>query len=300
MQRAYPLAQLSEMVATARAQQRPARLVLRNTERFGLIHLYFAHGRLIRVEGHRETPLRSLEDLAAWRVGVVRRDDVEELPGALAADPALEAALDYSLRVLESHGISRAIRSVTPPTPQQGPQAQRAAPLTRGTAGPSMVFDLDAATPSAPPPTVTMEGLPSLSGVGPQGESIAATTDRLTDPQWQLIAIAVRQVVEQAAQAIGLTMAEGLMRRALARVATVKPPLRGMELDASGWLRLTPGVSLAGHSRYEFVEAIAALLGNFELRCASLVGPERAKQIITAATLPLSSSLAQVGLTISG
>jgi len=73
-----------------------------------------------------------------------------------------------------------------------------------------------------------------------------------------------------------------------------------MELDASGWLRLAPDVSLAGHSRYEIVEAIAALLGNFELRCASLVGPDRAKQIITAATLPLSSSLAQVGLTISG
>ena len=298
MQRAYPLAQLSEMVATARAQPRPARLVLRNTERFGLIHLYFTHGRLIRIEGHRETPLRSLEDLAAWRVGVVRRDDVEELPGALAADPALEAALDYSLRVLESHNISRAIRSVTPPAPQQAQQTRRAAPAIRGTAGPSMLFDLDAAAPGAPPPTVTMEGLPSLSGASPQGES--PTADRLTDPQWQLIAIAVRQVVEQAAQAIGLTMAEGLMRRALVRVATVKPPLRGMELDASGWLRLAPDVSLAGHSRYEIVEAIAALLGNFELRCASLVGPDRAKQIITAATLPLSSSLAQVGLTISG
>ncbi len=296
MQRAYPLAQLSEMIAAARAQPRPARLVLRNTERFGLIHLYFAHGRLVRVEGHRETPLRSLEDLAAWRVGAVRRDDVEELPGALAADPTLEAALDYSLRVLESHGISRAIRSVTPPAPQQ---AQQPAPAIRGTAGPSMVFDLDASAPGAPP-TVTMDGLPALAGVGPQGESITATADRLTDPQWQLIAIAVRQVVEQAAQAIGLTMAEGLMRRALGRVATVKPPLRGMELDASGWLRLAPGVSLAGHSRYEIVEAIAALLGNFELRCASLVGPDRAKQIITAATLPLSSSLAQVGLAISG
>lgn len=297
MQRAYPLAQLSEMVAAARAQPRPARLVLRNTERFGLIHLYFAHGRLVRVEGHRETPLRSLEDLAAWRVGAVRRDDVEELPGALAADPTLEAALDYSLRVLESHGISRAIRSVTPPASQQ---AQQPAPAIRGTAGPSMVYDLDVPAPGAPLPTVTMDGLPSLSGVGPQGESITATADRLTDPQWQLIAIAVRQVVEQAAQAIGLTMAEGLMRRALGRVATVKPPLRGMELDASGWLRLATGVSLTGHNRYEIVEAIAALLGNFELRCASLVGAERAKQIITAATLPLSSSLAQVGLTISG
>jgi hypothetical protein len=294
MQRAYPLAQLSEMVATARAQPRPARLVLRNTERFGLIHLYFAHGRLVRVEGHRDTPLRSLEDLAAWRVGAVRRDDVEDMPGALAADPTLESALDYSLQVLESHGISRAIRSVTPPAPPQP------APALRGTGGPSLVFDLDAPAPGAPPPTVTMDGLPSLSGVGPQGESITATADRLTDPQWQLIAIAVRQVVEQAAGAIGLTMAEGLMRRALGRVATVKPPLRGMEVDASGWLRLAPGISLAGYSRYEIVEAIAALLGNFELRCASLVGAERAKQIITAATLPLSSSLAQVGLTISG
>jgi hypothetical protein len=297
MQRAYPLAQLSEMIAGARAQPRPARLVLRNTERFGLIHLYFAHSRLVRVEGHRETPLRSLEDLAAWRVGAVRRDDVEDLPGALAADPTLEAALDSSLRVLETHGISRAIRSVTPPAPQQ---AQQPAPVLRGTAGPSMIFDLDASAPGAPPPTVTMDGLPALAGVGPQGESVTATADRLTDPQWQLIAIAVRQVVEQAAQAVGLTMAEGLMRRALGRVATVKPPLRGMEVDGSGWLRLAPGVSLAGYSRYEIVEAIAALLGNFELRCASLVGAERAKQIITAATLPLSSSLAQVGLTISG
>src|SRR5262245_20749045 len=131
MERAYPLTYLSELIEATRTQGGPARVVLRNSERFGLIHLYFAHGHLTHVQGHRETPLRSLEDLATWHTGGIRRDEVEAAAGALAADPRLEAALDLALSMLEQQGISRPIPPVMPPGMAPGPIPDP----------PSMIFD---------------------------------------------------------------------------------------------------------------------------------------------------------------
>src|SRR5258706_13216319 len=76
MEHGHPLARLAAFVAAARARGRPTRLVLRNTERFGLVHLYFRNGHLDHVEGHLNTPLNSLVDLATWQLGVIRQDEI--------------------------------------------------------------------------------------------------------------------------------------------------------------------------------------------------------------------------------
>lgn len=105
MEHAHQLSALAGLIAALRAQGRTVRLALHNTERFGLIHLYFAQGRLIRVEGHAGDPARNLLDLATWRHGAVRVDYVEP-PSADAASPAaLEAELSETIDELERRGV---------------------------------------------------------------------------------------------------------------------------------------------------------------------------------------------------
>src|SRR5262245_48547161 len=99
MEHGYPLSRLLALVASVRALATPARLSLGNSERFGVLHLYFRGGRLIAVEGHRDTPLNSLADLATWQNGVIRRDEVEVVP-VTAPDPRLEALFAHILREL--------------------------------------------------------------------------------------------------------------------------------------------------------------------------------------------------------
>ncbi len=61
-----PLSRSSVDITAIRTQRQTLRLVLRNTERFGLIHLYFERGRLVQVQGHKDTPIKTFADLATW------------------------------------------------------------------------------------------------------------------------------------------------------------------------------------------------------------------------------------------
>src|SRR5258705_13256882 len=92
MEHGHPLARLAAFVAAARARGRPTRLVLRNTERFGLVPLYFRYGHLDHVEGHLNTPLNSLVDLATWHLAVIRQDEIGSgLPPPAVVGPAATA-----------------------------------------------------------------------------------------------------------------------------------------------------------------------------------------------------------------
>ncbi len=285
MEHAHQLSALAGLIAALRAQGRTVRLALHNTERFGLIHLYFAQGRLIRVEGHAGDPARNLLDLATWRHGAVRVDYVEP-PSADAASPAaLEAELSETIDELERRGV------VYP------------APPSVNSAATSGVFRSSGAPAgrNGLPPLPGMEHLaasfqPAPSGMPPASAVVA--DDRLTDPQWQLLALAVRQVIERAAQLLGGAVAESMLRHALAQLAANNAFLAGLELDASGWLRAREAGFTGRFSTFDVVEAIAALLSQVEMRAASVLGPQRAQQLIAQAVAPFRVSLEQIGLTV--
>jgi hypothetical protein len=290
MEHAYQLSTLAGLIAALRAQGRTVRLALHNTERFGLIHLYFAHGRLIRVDGHAGDPARNLLDLASWRYGAVRVDHVEP-PTADAASPAaLEAELNQVLAELER-------REVVHPAP---PSVYAASAWA-------------ARSPSSAPTGTRLDGLPPLPTTGqldarfpplaaemwPEPEPEAeASADRLTDPEWQLLALAVHQVTERAGQLLGGAVAESMVRHALAQLAADNAFLAGLDLDSSGWLRTRAAGLAARFTTFEVVEAVAALLSQVELRAASVIGPQRAQQLIAQALTPFRASLEQIGLII--
>ncbi|MGZ3666129.1 MAG: hypothetical protein ACXVDA_16800 [Ktedonobacterales bacterium] len=328
MEQEYPLAYLAQMVASTLGQERPTRLALHNTDRFGLVHLYFAHGRLSRVEGHRGSPLASLSDLATWRAGTIRRDY-----GASAAvsnagpsehDTQLAQALTEAIRTLEANGV---IRPAGPGTSHPGTLGTQSGPLRRRTPHtrpgssplppyPHTLAPRSLPVPGSRPPIMPevsqveyMAGLPPLAGAALPPEPPASVRDAeatggalLSRPQWQLIALVTRQVVEQAGQQIGQQLAENLLRQALGQTAASKEPLRIVEIDSTGWLQTVPsmeGKTITDYPTTAVTDAVAALLTNYEQRCAALVGAAQAQQIIAVATGPFRASLAQIGLVVA-
>lgn len=283
MERVHQLTELASLIAMVRAQQRVVRLVLRNTDRFGLIHLYFAQGHLIHVEGHSSSPAASLLDLGTWRQGAIRVDRIEALPPGPGNAPELEAALAHAVAELEARG------AVYPAPPARAPyNYQREGGPAPGIAG---VAGLPALEPVAAAKGIAAHraGQPGRNG----------REDRLTDPQWQLLAIAVRQVTEHAGQILGDQVADELLREALAWSAQRSVFLSGIEVDETGWLRAREAGYATRYSTFDGAEAIAALLTDFEARCAQLVGVRRAQRLIAAAVAPLRPSLEQIGIAIA-
>lgn len=310
MEHGHPFARLAADVAAARARGRPTRLVLRHTERFGLVHLYFQHGRLARVEGYLGTPMNSLYDLATWEQGVIRRDDD---PGAFVEDndPQLEAALVDVLRQLEARGVvhpappARVWRSHPSSVPGSGPLPD--APF--GHRSDTSRSRSSVGSGDLPPlPTVdeierrTPPHAPSPLGTAPLATpaTAAAPQNRLTEPQWQLLALVIHQVVEKAGGLVGAQMAEGLLAQALQHAARNHPLLSKLEMDALGWLKARDGDTMTLYPTFEVADAVATLLTGFEMRCASLIGAGKAQQMVAAAAGPFKAALLQIGLDVAG
>ncbi len=290
MEHGHPLARLGAFVAAARSHGHATRLVLRNTGRFGVVHLYFQHGHLVRVEGHRRTPLGSLADIATWQYGIIRQDNLPpEEPGG-SVDARLDTALDDAVRELEIRGVVQTAARITS-TPVGTAARTRAA----GEAGSSARAEQ--------PRSFHTGDLPPLREVRRDTAPFAAAgvgeDDRLTDPQWQLLALVLRQVVEKASQTMSPQLVEVFFQQALLLAARSHPAFRGIELDDSGWLKAASESTLGRPSVYQMAEAVAALLTDFESRCAHVIGAEQAQRIIKVAAAPFRVSLAQLGLDIS-
>ncbi len=76
--------------------------------------------------------------------------------------------------------------------------------------------------------------------------------------------------------------------------------LRDVEIDSSVWLKATDEAAILRSSMYDVAEAVASLLTNFEVRCASLMGAERAQEMVASAAAPFRASLSQIGLDVAG
>ncbi|HEX9414118.1 MAG TPA: hypothetical protein VF916_11495 [Ktedonobacterales bacterium] len=284
MERTHQLGELVGLIAAVRAQGRTVRLALHNTDRFGLLHLYFERGQLIRLEGHTGGSAESLLDLESWRHAAVRLEPVS--PGAVTPSVsfALDRLLDRTLAKLERAGVTHP------------------APLAVG--HPTHPPDASAGQYSA-----GVSGLPPLMPVGPVDGAAQAGGDyssqrhdphgeELTDPQWQLLALAVRQITEHAGSVLGIQDAEMLLREALAQANEENAFLRGVVVDDTGWLRIRDARVRATCSTFEVAQAVALLLAVLESLYALRLGEQRVRKLIAAAVAPLRLSLEQVGLSV--
>lgn len=301
MEHGFPLARLAQLVADTRARGRTGRLVARNTERFGVVHLYFVQGRLAQVHGHAATPLASIADLATWRYGVLRQDSLPNPSTTASPDPRLEAALDDALRQLQASGVVQ-------PAPVSANSLAGRQPSPASSPFPSPAHASPPPYSPSPPPSIGSGALPPLARAqaaasGSTASSLAATktmrTDVLTTPQWQMVALVVHQVIEGASVLIGAHMAENLLRQALSTASRSHPLLHDLEVEAGGWLKTRKDGAIAHYSTADVAEAVAAVLTTFEVRCAGLIGATRAQDVILVAAAPFRNALAQIGLDIS-
>ncbi|HEX6123103.1 MAG TPA: hypothetical protein VFY89_08080 [Ktedonobacterales bacterium] len=325
----HPLAYLPAYIAAARAQGQPTRLVLRNTDRVGVIHLYFFQHRLVLVEGHRGAGAASLRDLATWQQGTMRRDDLAAPPpGAAQPDAQLETVLSETLRQMELRGL---LTHAAPPASDPATLTSRPSqprlpaimpPLLPPTSAPRI-----ASVPRGPAPSTPLPGsagLPPLpDGPAPDrlgpGHALSelATTrtpsvigtrratptintrGQINDDQWRTLARFLHLIIERAARSIQLETAIGFMMQALTKTATGSLILGGLEVDAQGWLQPRREGFLAGFPTYEISQAIAELIQEYEVKCAQFTNPQEARSIIIEAAAPLRRPLASLGLDIA-
>jgi hypothetical protein len=299
MEHSNQLPRLPADIAAIRSQNQTVRLVLRNTERFGVIHLYFERGRLVQVQGHKENPIKSFADLATWNQGTLRQDELSTGMDNAGVNPLLDQALDSTLQQLESRGVVQPLPAGRRAVVFQAQNSPYALP-------PSPDVSLPYALGSeAPPHWPSLQGSPELppnelfSDMQTIPIASANPSDYLGDSQWQLLALVVRQVVDQAGTILGKDTVDGLIRQSLAYGAVKQPPLRILELDATGWLTPVPGQRISTYPLADVADAIATLLTSFENRCATLIGEEDAHRLIVNAARPFSASLAQLGLAIA-
>jgi hypothetical protein len=299
MERAQPLSDLVNLIATIRSQSRTTRLSLHNTERFGLIHLSFEHGRLIRVDGNAGGPSESLFDLESWRHGAVRIESITAGTVEPASALPLDALLDTTLRHLERAGV---VHSAPPAVSVPGSLPDLTADRF-SSSGP----EADAVFVSAIPtvPTLPSATLPDavLNGAAPLATQVQSRREgdvALTDPQWQLLALAVRQIADQAAIALGPQAAQAMLVDALAQAGGSSAFLRQVTIDGTGWLRRQESTGRGAVSTFEATQAIATLLAVLESYYATRLGAQRVRRLITSAVAPLRNSLEQIGLTVVG
>lgn len=301
MEHTSPLSRLAADIALIRSQNRTVRLVLRNTERFGVLHLYFEHGRLVHVLGHKENPSKSFGDLATWSQGTIRQDELTsgvDKAVSSSVNVVLEQSLDSTLQQLESRGTIQAL-----PNSRKSFQTQNS-PYPGGFFPETLPpYELGSETQQRRPPVSPDHREPPAHELFSDMQTIpiASTnpSDYVADAQWQLLALVVRQIVDQVGTVIGKDAVDALIRQSLAYSAVKQPPLRVLELDATGWLSPLPGQPISSFPLADVADAIATLLTSFETRCASLIGEDDAHRLIVNAARPFSASLAQLGLAIA-
>lgn len=303
MDRTYQLSELPGLVAMVRMRGQAVRLVLRNSDRFGLVHLYFSQGHVVHVAGHAGSPAAALGDLVTWDHAAIRIDDAGPALGPQSNAADLEPMVSRALEELLRRGVAHP----APPVVAGAPRTGAISPMPTGyvpsagrrqrayTSGPSPArpggFDHGADTREtsahrAPRPASAMGSHTLAAG-------------HLSEPQWQLLGLIVHQIVEQAGHLLGPQMVDTALREALARQGGHNRLLARLDFDHDGWLQVSPPGSATMFTTEEIAAGMAGLLTDFEARCAEVLGAHRAKQLIATAAAPFRASLEQIGIVIS-
>src|SRR5262249_17038667 len=106
--------------------------------------------------------------------------------------------------------------------------------------------------PLADAPTVPL-GPPTAQ---PLSQPSVLVEEQLAAPQWQLIALTVRQVLAQVGAIAGAAPAMRMFNQALMHTARAKPMLAVVTLDPSGWLVPQPADAMTHYSRFAVADAV--------------------------------------------
>ncbi len=308
------LRNLGVMVARIRATGGTGRLALRNTVRLGMLHLYFEHGQLVHVEGSRASADDALIDLAGWSEGLIRFD-ANVLPERHTITPAQQDFFHRTIMMMQQRGVVGASPRLGAPFPAQpspvAPSFQSARSLSQMTPGrlseqPDMTIDASPAPADMRPAAYRHPSGPQRSFSGPLPANPSTAPARpgtaevlLSAKQWELLVEVVRAMLESVGQLFGQRQAQNILQHALAERSEESEVLSLLQVDRQGWLREQRLHEMVMQPVQEVAPAFVLLISDFERRCASLLGEEKARQMIARAIYPYHEGLAEIGIALN-
>ncbi len=320
-----PFRNLALAIARIRATNATGRLALRNTVRIGMLHLYFERGQLVHIEGSRPTADDAIVDLAGWTAGQIRFDnDVRSERHTITAGQ--QNFFERTLLLLQQQGV---IETPPPPLNSRFPTqpSSASAPPGRPVLPPHnspAPSPAGRASSSQPPESFTFSGRASLAS-GEPGRFVEASSFMagqqypgslpsspssppalagkaevlLTKRQWELLLTVVRAMLEQVGQLFGQRQVQNILQHVLTEQSKQSGALRLLQVDRQSWLREIRMGEMLTQPVQEVAEGLVLLISDFERRCASLLGEEKARQMIAQALSPYQDALAEIGIAIN-
>ena len=336
--RQEPLRSLATAVTRLHGTGGTGRLALRNTMRMGTLHLYFELGRLVHLEGSRSNIDDCLIDLAGWTDGLIRLD-IGVQTERHTVTPEQEAFFNQTLLLMQQRGVVNVPSRPTPrfpagpppagppkgdvptisgPIPRNGPRPhlpERTPPRMPVAHGPphqkpgiSGPLPDTPLTPEevrrmSPPPVQTYSGpLPAAPGYSGRAQPVppAHTADiLLSNRQWEILVDAMYAMLEGVGHLFGMRQAQNILQHVLAELGKQSEALALLQVDRQGRLHELRIGEMLNQPVEEVSEAFVLLISDFERRCAALLGPERARQIIARTLHPYQDGLAEIGIALN-
>jgi hypothetical protein len=121
----------------------------------------------------------------------------------------------------------------------------------------------------------------------------------LTKRQWELLLAVMRAMLDQVAQLFGQRQVQNILQHVLAEQSKQSEVLGLLQVDRQGWLREVKMGEMLAQPVQEVAEGVVLLISDFERRCASLLGEEKARQMIAQALFPYQDALAEIGIAMN-
>lgn len=320
-----PLRNLALLIASIRSTGATGRLALRNTLRVGMLHLYFERGQLVRLEGGRASIDDAIVDLAAWTAGQIRFDSGVRSERQTIT-PGQQDFFERTLLFLQQQGV---VETPPPLTPRfsvhqspASPPLKRPPSQPRGASTRSPDYPISGPQPpeSFTPPPIDVpyvsEGPRHASGKSsspsrqerprafpappPLPPVVTGKAEVLvTSRQWELLVDVVRTMLEQVGQLFGQRQAQNILQHVLTEQGKQSEVLGLLQVDRQGWLREARPGEILTQPVQEVAGGFVLLISDFERRCASLLGEDKARQMIAQALSPYQEALGEIGIAIN-
>lgn len=195
-------------------------------------------------------------------------------------------------RMPVTHGPPRQKAGPSGPLPDAAPTPEEIRRLSHPISPPPSARAYSGPLPSAAP-------APSYSGPLPPVPTAHTADVLLSNRQWEALADAMYAMLEGVGHLFGVRQAQNILQHVLAELSGQSEPLSLLQMDRQGRLHESRIGEIENQPIQEVSEAFVLLISNFERRCATLLGKDRARQIIARTLQPYQDVLAEIGIALN-
>lgn len=195
-------------------------------------------------------------------------------------------------RMPVTHGPPRQKTGPSEPLPNAAPTLEEIRRMPHPIFPPPSARAYSGPLPSAAP-------MPGFSGPLPPAPTARTADVLLSNRQWEMLAEAMYAMLEGVGHLFGMRQAQNILQHVLAELSGQAEPLSLLQMDRQGRLHEARAGEMENQPVQEVSEAFILLISNFERRCATLLGQDRARQIIARTLQPYEDVLAEIGIALN-